>query len=136
MAKYAGGCACGSVRYVAEGEPVLNGHCQCNKCRHLSGCGHSDILFFTKDQVKLTGKLASWGYVADSGADALRHFCPTCGSPIAGTGSRAPTMIGIMAGSLDDPSVYQPQIVVFASPDREWDLIAADLPRFPGMPPM
>ena len=44
--------------------------------------------------------------------------------------------LGITAGSLDDPSVYKPQVVVFAKTDRDWDLIAADLPHFPGMPPV
>ncbi len=136
MAKYSGGCACGNVRYEVKGEPVMNGHCQCDKCRHLSGCGHSDMMFFMKDQVKLSGNMTDWSYVADSGANAMRHFCPKCGSPIAGTGDGAPMMIGITAGSLDDPSAYKPQIVVFARGDREWDLMAAELPRFPGMPPM
>ena len=136
MPKYSGGCACGAVHYEISAEPMMTGHCQCDKCRHLSGSGHSDLMFFAKDAVKIKGKMSKWSYTADSGKQATRSFCTTCGSHICGTGKGAPTMIGITAGSLDDPSVYKPQIVVFAKTDRAWDLIAADLPRFPGMPPM
>jgi hypothetical protein len=28
-----GGCYCGAVRYVAEGEPVLRAQCDCRTCR-------------------------------------------------------------------------------------------------------
>jgi len=32
-----GGCYCGAVRYVAEGEPVLRAQCDCRGCQHVSG---------------------------------------------------------------------------------------------------
>ena len=32
-----GGCHCGAVRYVAEGEPVLRAQCHCRACQHISG---------------------------------------------------------------------------------------------------
>ena len=32
-----GGCYCGAVRYVAEGEPVLRAQCHCRACQHVSG---------------------------------------------------------------------------------------------------
>jgi hypothetical protein len=32
-----GGCYCGAVRYVAEGEPVLRAQCHCRACQHISG---------------------------------------------------------------------------------------------------
>ena len=35
--KLEGGCYCGKVRYVAEGEPMLKAHCHCRECQYITG---------------------------------------------------------------------------------------------------
>ena len=32
-----GGCYCGSVRYVAEGEPMMKAQCHCRECQYITG---------------------------------------------------------------------------------------------------
>jgi hypothetical protein len=44
--------------------------------------------------------------------------------------------VAIHAGSLDDASMFSPQMVVFAEKGHAWDRLAEGLPRFPKMPPM
>jgi hypothetical protein len=44
-------------------------------------------------------------------------------------------MITIRATGLDDPSVFKPQMVVFARRAQPWDRIEG-LPTFETMPPM
>jgi hypothetical protein len=136
MSKITGGCACGAVKYEISAEPMMQVHCQCSKCRRLSGTGHTAFQVFPADAVKLTGKLASWSYTADSGAKASRGHCPQCGSPVTGEATSMPGFMGIMAGSLDDPSAFKPQIVAFTESGQSWDVLAEGLPRFPKMPPM
>jgi hypothetical protein len=65
-----------------------------------------------------------------------RGFCPTCGSPVVGASSGMPDMRTIPAGSLDDPSTFKPQFVVYTSRGNAWDLVDPALRSFPKMPPM
>jgi hypothetical protein len=42
----------------------------------------------------------------------------------------------VMAGSLDDPSKFAPQMIVFTTRGHSWDILDPGLPKFPKMPPM
>ena len=35
--KFEGGCYCGKIRYVAQGEPRLKAQCHCRECQYISG---------------------------------------------------------------------------------------------------
>jgi hypothetical protein len=35
--KLEGGCYCGALRYVAEGEPMLKAQCHCRECQYITG---------------------------------------------------------------------------------------------------
>ncbi len=35
--KLEGGCYCGKVRYMAEGEPMLKAQCHCRECQYITG---------------------------------------------------------------------------------------------------
>ena len=43
-----GGCYCGEVRYVAEGDPMMQAQCHCRECQYITGG------FFSLDGVHLT----------------------------------------------------------------------------------
>ena len=47
-----------------------------------------------------------------------------------------PDLMGIMAGSLDDPSWFQTTVDIYTASAQPWDFMNPNLPKFPNMPPM
>ena len=128
---FEGGCLCGAVRYRCEGEPMFAGHCQCVDCRKSSGTGHCSHLGVPEAAFALTGETTGYPRATDTGNTVTRHFCPTCGAPTHSTNSGYPGTVFVRASSLDDPEVFRPQMVVFASRGPSWDTMDPALPAFP-----
>jgi hypothetical protein len=132
---FSGGCLCGAVRYVCDGEPAMAGHCHCEDCRRSSGSGHSSHLAVPEASVALTGAVATYVRPADSGNPVTRAFCPTCGAPVYSSNPAMPGLIFLRASSLDDLEVFQPQMHVFAGRAASWDARSPGIPVFERMPP-
>ena len=131
---FTGGCACGAVRYEIKAAPFYMGHCQCRKCQHMTGTGHSSMMAFQKAAMSVTGEVARWGFVADSGQTTIRHFCPTCGSPVFSSAALRADVVAVNAGGLDDPARFKPEAVVYTERGCAWDYLDPALPRYPTMP--
>lgn len=129
MSRLTGGCACGSVRYSIEAEPTFSFHCQCRQCQHATGTGHASLFIVPKSAVSVTGDLTFYAQSADDGATVNRGFCPRCGSPILGNSSGHPEVVLVTAASLDDPSRFKPQKLVFSDTGQGWDYIDPALHR-------
>ena len=131
---YTGGCACGALRYEIAAEPLMAGHCQCRDCQRDSGTGHASQMAFPRSAAHLSGSATRWDKAAESGNLVTRAFCPTCGSPVFSTNNGMPELLFIRAASLDDPSRYKPQVVVWAKSGCRWDYTDPALPKFEKMP--
>jgi hypothetical protein len=132
---YTGGCACGAIRYAITAAPIAMNDCQCRQCQHDSGTGHASHLTFPSDAVAMEGEASRWEMVGDGGTRKSRAFCPTCGSPVYMTFPDLPQFFLVRAGSLDDPSRYQPQLVTWTATGHAWDKIEPGIPTFEKMPP-
>ncbi|MEM7222851.1 MAG: GFA family protein [Pseudomonadota bacterium] len=132
---FEGGCVCGALRYSCSAEPIVAGHCQCNACRRSSGTGHSSTMMVPKDAVTIAGEVKLYESTADSGNAITRAFCPTCGASVYLTNSGAPKGLFLRASSLDDPEIFQPQMVVNSARGASWDKLDPTLPSFEAMPP-
>ncbi|MUG92055.1 aldehyde-activating protein [Scytonema sp. UIC 10036] len=134
MSTYTGGCACGANRYEINTEPLLMGHCQCKDCQEATGSGHASVLVFPKSGAKLSGSVTEYSTKADSGKTKKLAFCPICGSPLYTFLESMPDVFVVKAGSLDDPTVFQPQMVIYTDSRCTWDYIDPALPSYPKMP--
>jgi hypothetical protein len=134
-ANYAGGCACGAIRYDVAGDPVAMNDCQCRQCQRDSGSGHGSYLTFSGAQVTLSGAPSSWDFIGDGGTIKRRAFCPDCGTPVYMTFPNSPEIFVIRAGSLDDPRRYKPEMVFWTATAQPWDLIDPEAVKFDRMPP-
>ncbi|MBI4526307.1 MAG: GFA family protein [Deltaproteobacteria bacterium] len=128
MATYTGSCACGSVRYEFAAEPVFSGHCQCRDC--LTDSGHAPLMMIPQASFKVTGTPKFYERKADSGNTVRNAFCQECGSPLFGLSSGFPDAVLVMAGSLDDPGRFVPQMVIYTDSGHAWDYMNPSLPKF------
>jgi hypothetical protein len=132
---FAGGCACGAIRYETSSEPIFQNHCQCRDCQMRSGTGHGSYLTFPRRaDVTLTGEAKSWAVTADSGNEKFQAFCPTCGTPVYLTFAAMPDLFSVTAASLDDPGQFEPQALTYAMRGHAWDTIDPSLRKFERMP--
>jgi hypothetical protein len=99
-----GGCACGSVRFVASGPAARVGLCHCLNCRKAHASAFNPFAVFRREQVVINGELSTWM----SSAAFETTFCPSCGSRISGSYKEGPE-IELSLGSFDEPGRLAPQ---------------------------
>ena len=116
--KLSGGCACGAIRYECDADPVIMMNCHCRDCQKASGSAYAAIVVVPKGAVQIRGEPRYHKVVAQSGKATQRGFCPNCGSQIILMSERRPDALGLQAGSLDDPSTYQPTQWMYSPPAR------------------
>ena len=132
--RYTGGCLCGALRYEAEGEPLFAGLCYCADCQKSSGSGFVPFMGFASDAVRFSGSTLKFATKAARGGDAVRNSCPACGSLVFGGEVGKNDLFTIYAGTLDDPSSFQPKIAIFTRSRPAWAAIPLGLTIFDAMP--
>lgn len=113
--------------------------CHCRDCQHVTGGAFLPGLLVPAAAFRLTKGALKYHFTPSlAGEQHKRGFCADCGSRITGGESDVhpnKPFLGITAGSLDDPSWFQPQLDFFVSDAHPWDLMDAALPKFEHYPP-
>lgn len=123
-------CACGAVTLDFAGKVLSMFLCACEDCQKATGAGHSAVVLARPTDVTITGAVSSFARPANSGATLTRSFCRQCGTPIVARSSRAAGVLMLPAGLFGAAADwYEPSQLIFARSHRDWDEIAADLPR-------
>lgn len=129
-ATLAGGCLCGQVRYRARGKPDFGGFCYCCDCRRVSGSGRVPFVGVPSHQLEVTGRTEQHIKRGGTGQPIVRSFCPRCGARLfANPQSAAGTTI-LYAGTLDDPSQFEPTIAIHLESRAPWEPLPVGLAQF------
>jgi len=123
-----GGCYCGAVRYVVEGEVFHGTLCHCRDCRRIAGA--PAVAWFSTRMAKMRftkGNPATFR----SSEHVLRGFCATCGSTLTYQHDHYPDEIDIATASLDDPEAAPPQDHTFTAERLSWMRMNDGLPAWP-----
>lgn len=133
-----GGCACGAIRYEASAEPVMMLTCHCRHCQQASGGAFVNAVVFPADAFRFVrGTPRHHDRTGVSGGQHRRRYCPDCGSRLTGGENPEGTsgIVGVTAGSLDDPALFRPQMEIFTSRAQPWVRVDPAIPSHEEMPP-
>jgi len=131
---FEGGCYCGIVRYVAEGEPTLKAQCHCRECQYISGGAPNMFLLMPPDGFSYTKGKPKQFARSDIERPVTREFCAECGTHLA---TRRPGLAAIIlkVGTLDDPSLFgAPQMAIFTIEKQVFHEIPDGLATFERLP--
>ena len=129
-----GGCLCGALRYEAEGEPLYAGICCCADCRKASGSGFIPFIGVAAGAVRFAGEARQSRARAFRGGEAVRNFCARCGGLVFGGIVGEDSSHTLYAGSLDDPSLFKPQIAIFVRNKPDWVALPEGIATFETLP--
>jgi len=127
-----GGCACGSLRYRAQGEPIFVNNCHCTLCQRQTGGTGVVNAFYESDRVQLLqGELTEHVVKAGSGGDHTICRCKECGTAVFSYYPRVGRLgAGIRVGSFDDATLFTPTAVVFTAYKMPWVTLPEGVPAF------
>jgi len=131
-----GSCGCGAVTYSCSVPPRIAFNCHCRSCRKDTGSAYGSYFGVAHDTITIEGEVTWYERLGDSGKPVSRSFCPQCGSRLFTKLSVMPGLIGVSAGTLDDPDQFKPQFNIYTSRAPSWDFMDPALPKFPQRPPM
>lgn len=127
--KICGGCACGAIRYESKVDAKFSIICQCRQCQRITGSGHAASFAVPAESARVEGKITYYDQIADSGSTVSSGFCGTCGSPVLKKTTKVPQLLFFHAATLDDPSTFKPEMVVYESSKQPWDHVDPNIPR-------
>lgn len=124
-----GQCACGRIGYKVSAETKFSLICHCRQCQRITGTGHAAQFAVPEDKTEVSGSLTFYDQTADSGNTVSSGFCAECGSPVLKKTTAMPDTLFFHAATLDEPSLFSPDMVVFDHAAPPWDHVDPEVPR-------
>lgn len=132
--KLEGGCYCGAVRYLAEGDPALKAQCHCRECQYVTGGGPNYFMMMPAGGFRYTKGAPKTFTRADLEHPVTREFCAECGTHLVTRPPGMPLLV-LKVGTLDDPALFEgPQVAIYAMDKQPFHLVAEGLPTFERLP--
>jgi hypothetical protein len=126
-----GGCLCGSIRYTLSQPVDKVVACHCSHCQKISGaaCSHNAIVPASAFTVT-SGTPKRYADKADSGNTLFRFFCPDCGSSLYSQREKAPDLVVLKVGTLDQHGDMKLVMNIWTKSARPWIPLDPQVPQF------
>ena len=132
--KLEGGCYCGKVRYVAEGDPMMKAQCHCRECQYITGGAPNMFIAMPVAGFSFTGEPPKPFKRSDLERPVTREFCAECGTHVTTRPQGFPAVI-VKVGTLDDPKQFgTPTMAIYTCDKQAYHQIPEGLPAFEKLP--
>jgi hypothetical protein len=131
--KLEGGCYCGKVRYVAEGEPMMKAQCHCRECQYISGGGPNMFVAMPVSGFKYTADQPKQFTRSDLERAVTREFCGECGTHMVTRVPGLPAVV-LKVGTFDDPALFDPQMAIYTIDKQAFHHVPDGMPAFERLP--
>jgi hypothetical protein len=129
-----GGCYCGNVRYVANGEPLMKAQCHCRECQYITGGSPNVFIAMPVADFSYTKGTPKQFARSDLAQPVTREFCPDCGTHIVTRPRRLQAVI-VKVGTLDSPALFDgPDLAIYAVDKQDFHQIPEGIPSFERLP--
>ncbi|WP_082662610.1 MULTISPECIES: GFA family protein [unclassified Sphingopyxis] len=114
-------CHCRAVRLECTGEPAKISLCNCLDCQRRTGSLFSVAAFFPRGSVRqMSGDCGTFRRDSASGFPVTFHFCRKRGTSLWWEAERLPHLVGIAAGTFEDPAFPAPAQAVWTKDRHHW----------------
>jgi hypothetical protein len=130
-----GGCYCGAVRYLAEGEPSFRAQCHCRECQYMTGGAPNMFMLMPVEGFAYIKGAPKTFTRSDIERPVTREFCAECGTHLT---TRRPGLAAVIlkVGTLDSPSLFgAPQMAIYTIDKQSFHQIPKGLPSHERLPP-
>lgn len=131
-----GTCLCGQVQMALHAAPLVVAACHCRHCRKTSGSAFSLVAVMLADAVEVSGPVAEYLDLADSGVAVTRRFRGACGSPVetvsAETAKQGTRIVKL--GLFDGLDELAPRMELFCAGRASWLPAFQETQTFAAMP--
>ncbi len=130
-----GSCACGSMRFEIDGQPLRMHHCHCGRCRRARGAAHATNVIYRLEALRYT---AGEEMLTDFDLPGARFFgtsfCRNCGGAMPRR-SASRGVVVVPVSSLDSDPQIHPLAHQFVAAKAPWFDIHDGVPQYPGAAP-
>jgi hypothetical protein len=126
VARLAGSCACGAVRYEVTDAFLYSANCHCSRCRASTGTAFKAFAGIKRDELTITSGADQVLIVGEEDGNDTR--CAVCASLLFSV-VRDGEYVHVAMGSLVDPPSIRPSEHIYVGSKAPWFEITDDLPQ-------
>ena len=116
-----GGCTCGRIRYQLEAAPLFCYACHCSECQKASGSVFAPSATIEFDRVRCISETKPKVLTREANRHEHTIFsCPHCWDVLWERGSYSPSTYNISIGTLDLPSLFEPDLHIYIEGKVNW----------------